>query len=268
MKCIVINLDRAVDRRERVTREFESRGLEFELSKAKDKLELSEFDCDKYANSESKLMNWNTSAVPGEIACWISHQQVWRTCLEDEKIDVVAVFEDDAVLADHINLALDALESASNYFDIVSLENRFPKSEFKSLIDIGSGFALGLVKYRNSGTTGYVITRNAMRQLINKFPLMTAHIDLTMHSSWLNGLRTFTLSPITVYHRSDSYSFIQSDSVRSGGYSRAAFRIARDRFFFKIRKRWLLRIPERIEYYRRTRIKRSIQTGSTDPPPD
>ena len=257
MKCIVINLERAIKRRELVTREFDSRGLEFELFNARDKLEICGSNYDRYADRSSKLMNWNTSAVSGEIACWMSHQQVWSSCLKDKNINVVAIFEDDAILADNINQALGAIESVSSTFDIVFLENRYPKSVFKALASISAGFTFGLVKYRNTGATGYVINRKAMKHLTEKFPRMITHVDVLLHSSWLHGLRTFTLSPVVVYHRPDPYSFIQSsDSVREG----SKFRMAYDRFRFKVRKKWLLRLPERIQYYQRTKSKRSILT--------
>ena len=267
MKCIVINLERATERRGLVTHEFDSRGVEFEFSTAKDRLDLSELDYENFVDWESKLMNWNTSAVPGEIACWISHQQVWRACLKDENINIVAIFEDDAVLTEKISLALNVLESAStcSLFDIVFLENRFPKSVLKPMVDIGHGFDLGLVKFRNNGSAGYVITRSAMRQLIEEFPRMTAHVDVILHASYLTKLQTYTLSPSVVYHRPDPHSFIQtSDRART----ESAFRIVRDRLYFKIRKRWMFRIPERVEYYRRVRGTQKTMKGNSNWPPN
>ena len=35
---------------------------------------------------ESRLMNWKHLSMPEAIVCWVSHQQVWRSSLEDYKI--------------------------------------------------------------------------------------------------------------------------------------------------------------------------------------
>ena len=173
MKCVVINLERSIDRRRLITEEFESRGVEFEFSKAKDRLDLTESDYEQHADRESRLMNWNHSSVPGALACWISHQQVWRACLADEELDRVAIFEDDALLGEDFGRALNALEATDELFDIVFLENRFTHKPFKPLIEIGDGLSLGLVKYGYMGAMGYVITRRAMERLIDRFPRMT-----------------------------------------------------------------------------------------------
>ena len=65
MKCIVINLERSTERRRLVSEQFESREVAFELSKARDRLELSESDYEQYADRGSRLMNWTHSSVPG-----------------------------------------------------------------------------------------------------------------------------------------------------------------------------------------------------------
>ena len=186
-----------------MSEQFESRGVAFEFSKAKGRLELSESDWEKYADRGSRLMNWKHLSVPGALACWISHQQVWRACLEDEELDRVAIFEDDVLLGEDFDRALRTLESTDESFDIVFLENRFPQKPFKPLIEIGDGFSLGLVKYGNMGAMGYVITRRAMERLIDRFPRMTVQVDVIIHASWLSDLSTYTLDPPVDYYRSD-----------------------------------------------------------------
>ena len=150
MKCIVINLARSGDRRKLVAEEFDSHGVAFQFSSAKDWLELSELDYENHVDRKSRLMNWNHSSVPGALACWISHQHVWRTCLDNEKLHMVAIFEDDVLLAKQFNLALRALESTRESFDIVFLNNGKPENTFKPLIEISDCFSLGLVKYGNT----------------------------------------------------------------------------------------------------------------------
>ncbi len=247
MKCIVINLERSIDRRRLITEQFDSAGVEFEISKAKDRLDLSELDYEKYANRESNLMNWKHSSVPGALACWISHQQVWRACLEDETLDMVAIFEDDAFFEENFGRALNALESTDRSFDIVFLENRYPQKPFSPLIEIGDGFSLGLVKYGNMRAMGYVITRRAMQRLIDRFPRMTVQVDVIVHAPWLSDLVTYTLDPPVARHRSDLESCIQ---VSGNKQRKPILQVVRDLMFVSIPKRFKLSIPERICDYR------------------
>ena len=209
MKCIVINLERSADRRRMITEQFESRGVAFEISNAKDGLELTEADYERYADRGSRLMNWNHSSVPGALGCWISHQQVWRACLEDKKLDMVAIFEDDALLSENFARSLNALESTEELFDIVFLENLYPQKPFKPLIQISEGFSLGLVKYGNMGAMGYVITRRAMQRLIDRFPRMTVQVDVILHAPWMSDLVTYTLDPPVAYRGAELESCIQ-----------------------------------------------------------
>ena len=251
MKCIVINLARSGDRRKLVAEEFDSHGVAFKFSSAKDWLELSELDYENHVDRKSRLMNWNHSSVPGALACWISHQHVWRTCIDNEKLHMVAIFEDDVLLAKQFNLALRALESTRESFDIVFLNNGKPENTFKPLIEISDCFSLGLVKYGNIASCGYVMTRTAMQRLIDRFPRMTAPIDVIIHASWLTGLRTYTMNPSLVLHRTDHSSCIQVSSNKS----RSAFQIAQDLLLISIPKRFKLSIPERLSYYLRTKDK-------------
>ncbi|MDE0309041.1 MAG: glycosyltransferase family 25 protein [Acidiferrobacterales bacterium] len=227
MKSYVINLERSVDRREHIVREFNAHGIEFEFSTAKDKLSLTQYDYNELADPQSKSINWSHHAVPGLFACWVSHQTVWKRCLENESVDTVAVFEDDVTISENINDAFRTLESSRDRFDVVFLFKSFGKKPFKPLIELDGGFSLGIVKYQDTGAFGYVITRQAMQHVIERFPkFRNFAIDDLLHAPWLTELRTFTLSPAVVFHQTNFKSErtdlsgggdIQSES---GSYSR------------------------------------------------
>lgn len=108
-----------------------------------------------------------------------------------------------------LSRALNALESTDKSFDIVFLENRYPKKPFNPLLEIGDRFSLGLVKFGNMGAMGYVITRRAMQRLINRFPRMTVQVDVIIHAPWLSDLSTYTLDSPAACHRGDLESCIQ-----------------------------------------------------------
>ncbi len=201
MKFFVINLERSVDRREHITKEFHAQDVEFEISTAKDKLELTQHDYDEFADPQSKQINWSHPMVPGLLACWISHQTLWKHCLESESLETVGIFEDDVLISGEFNQVIEILESRKDLFDIVFLSREQLAKPFKPLIEVGDGFSLGTVKYQDIGMFGYLINRRAMRHLIKQFPKFRDFpIDDILHAPWLTNLRTYSLDPPVVFH--------------------------------------------------------------------
>ena len=135
MKCFVINLERAVDRRNKVIEEFERRSVQFEFSVATDKLQLHESDLQEVGAFEAKFLNWRYPDFNGHLACWLSHVDVWRKAVKNG-YDMIAVFEDDATLSPNINVALNTIEMAKFEFDIVFLNNRHPHRRFRRVSEI------------------------------------------------------------------------------------------------------------------------------------
>ena len=211
MKFFVINLERSADRREHITKEFHAQGVDFEISTAKDKFDLTQRDYEEFADPQSRSINWSHPMVPGLLAVWISHQTVWKQCLESDSLETVGIFEDDVSISDEFNRAVRILESKKDLFDICFLSRQHAHKPFKPLIELGDGFSLGIVKYQHIAANGYLINRRAMRRLIEQFPkFRDVPIDDIMHSPWLTNLRTYTLGPPVVFLRTDFESSINT----------------------------------------------------------
>ena len=244
MKCVVINLERASERRERIAEQFEELGIEFEFFVGIDGHELPQKDYFKYGDQHSGLVNWNHPNVPGMLGCWISHRQVWLNAL-DEGLDFIAVFEDDVILDQGVKQVLSAVEVGMDTipeFDIIFLDNRRPDRSFIPLAAVDHMFSVGLVKYGNLGTSGYIITQCAMQHLLRKFPRMPVAVDQLMHAGWRNGLQTFTLNPQVVFHG--------ERFVDHGSYVCSPIRMKRT---WKQKFNYILEfsIPKRVSYFRR-----------------
>ena len=211
MKFFVINLERSADRREHITKEFHAQGVGFEISTAKDKFDLTQRDYEEFADPKAVSINWSHPIVPGLLACWISHQNVWKQCIASECSETVAIFEDDVTINEEFNRAIRILEEQTNLFDIVFLGKSHAWKPFKPLIEIGEGYRLGTVKYQDVGMYGYLINRQAMQRLIELFPKFRDFpIDDILHAPWLTNLRTYTLDPPVVFHPNNHESIIRS----------------------------------------------------------
>ncbi|MDE0309228.1 MAG: glycosyltransferase family 25 protein [Acidiferrobacterales bacterium] len=244
MKCVVINLERADERRKRISERFENLGIEFDFFTGIDGHKLPNEDYFKYGDRQSGLINWKHPNVPGMLGCFISHRLVWLNAIY-EGLDLIAVFEDDVTLDSNLGQVLNAVESgleAIPDFDIIFLDNRRPDRQFISLATIDQIHSVGLVRYGNLGTSGYIITRTAMQHLVKKFPRMPVAVDQLIRAGWKNGLQTFTLNTQVVFH---GVRF-----VNHGSYVYSPIRMKRT---WKQKFHYLLEfsIPKRVSYFRR-----------------
>ena len=80
MKCVVINLERAHDRRECIAEQFETLGIGFEFFVGIDGHELPEEDHIKYGDWQSDLVNWEHPNVPGMLGAWNQSQAGVAEC--------------------------------------------------------------------------------------------------------------------------------------------------------------------------------------------
>lgn len=217
MKIYVINLERAVERKEAAIGEFERYGIEFDIHSGVDWRSLTERDVREQVEHKFQAIakkRWNPMSIYGMLACWLSHRNLWKRAVYDG-VDAIAVFEDDVRLADETKSALARIESLEQQdfnFDIVFL---YDSKRVKPMIPahrIDSRFVLNLVKYSSMGAVGYVISRPAMKILLDDYPKMNMGIDELMHSYWLTGLKTYVLTPQVAYH-GDAISGLEHHSL-------------------------------------------------------
>ena len=151
MRCLVINLPLAWERREAIEHEFSKVGLTCELWPAVDGHRLTDEDhraIDHDGRRRLGLRPLDSSSV----ACLLSHLSVVRHLAESED-DMVASFEDDAKLHPDLPDVLDALDGKAEKFDIVKLQ-RNGSPPYYPVYQLLPSHSLGRVRYYDRGGTG------------------------------------------------------------------------------------------------------------------
>ena len=211
MRCIVINLPVAWERREAIDHEFRKVGLEYELWPAVDGHSLTDSDraaIDRRTRARLGLRPMDDSS----IACLMSHLAIFRHLVESAD-EMVAVFEDDARFHYTLPDVLDALEGKSGKFDVVKLQRLKPLPYFP-VYQLGA-HSLGRVRYHDAGAYGYVITRTAAAHLLERFPHPVHEIDWIIPRFWDNGLRNVLyVNPPVVAHDDMLPSYIDGKRLR------------------------------------------------------
>ena len=209
MRTFVINLKRAVKRRERIAVEFDQHHLPYELHEAIDGESLMPRH---YAlvDYEARHRLGLRPSGPESIATWFSHREVMQRIV-DEGQNVAAVFEDDARLSPAVPEVLQVLESRTFPFDVVSLyrSDKHMKRPFVDGFPLTDACTLGRVRFSDVGTVAYVITREAASHFLRTTPVMVLSIDHAMLRFWISGLNVYYASRALVTHGGADDSFIK-----------------------------------------------------------
>lgn len=209
MRIVLINLKRAVERRKRMAREFDTVGLPYEIKEAIDGRHLSSSDLARVDWEARRRLGLRPQAS-GSIANWLTQREVMRDLVENGP-EMMAIVEDDARFAPDLPEVLHALENKPVSFDVVSLYRGHPKRPFVSGIPLTSRRAIGRVRYSCGGSTGYVITQAGARHFLETTPMMVLAIDHALLRFWVSGLNVFYVDPPVVYNDAAEVSQIEDD---------------------------------------------------------
>ena len=221
MRCVVINLPVARERREAIGREFEKVGLDYEIWRAVDGSRLTEEELGSADNETRHRLGYDAMDHPA-LACLLSHTAALRS-LADSEDEMIAVFEDDAILHPDVAGVLAALEEQPEGFDVVKLQ-RSPdcRRAYFPVRPLGPGHTLGRLRFHDFGCYGYVITRGAARRILERFPRPVFEIDWIVPRYWENGLeRIYYLDPPVVFHNDALPSYIEPQRAAAGAAVRA-----------------------------------------------
>lgn len=223
MRCIVINLPLAWERREAIESEFRRAGLDYELWPAISGFDLTD-DIKNSVDHETRDHLGMRRLDDATVGCGLSHMAVFRHLLESGD-EMVAVFEDDARLHPDLPDVLDALSGKAQNFDIIKLQRRYTHLTYVPVYQLLPSYSLGRVRYSDVGAYGYVITRHAAAHLLQRFPHPVHEIDWIIPRFWENGLRhVFYVNPPVVFHDDILPSYIDGHSERTRTVLRAQVR--------------------------------------------
>ena len=212
MKCIVINLPRAEDRRQAMCRQFDALDMDFEIFNAIDWRDLSEEDW-ALVDRKSRDSEGRRPLSDGMVACHLSHRKALEGVAAGED-ELAAIIEDDVTLAPEIGGALDALArlyASGREFDFVFLHRHRKDKPFAPLKRINDDMSLGITRFSDFGAIGYVVSKKGANRFLKNCPRIVHQIDHTLHAYWENGLNVFSLETPVVFHGNEAgdHSFLQ-----------------------------------------------------------
>lgn len=158
MKTLVINLERAVERKKHMMEQLNNFPfLDVEFISAVDGRQLSLDRANLLFDQSSFYELYNRKPLLGEIGCTLSHIKCYQKLIDSNE-RAVLILEDDTFLSSSLNLLNDM--EIEDKPQLILLTPRFSYSY--KVKDIGDGFSLNKVFF-GSCSAGYIINREAAK---------------------------------------------------------------------------------------------------------
>lgn len=164
MQCLVINLDRSLDRMRHMNDQFAGLGRKFKRvvgcdAKAVDEADLFPLKCQD---------NSYRDMTAGEIACFLSHRKCWEIAANSDD-EYTAIFEDDVYLSKNAEVFLNDenwIIHGAKCIKIETLNHSVVQSRKKHQLQ--KGYTLHQLVSVHYGSAGYIISKEYAKELINK----------------------------------------------------------------------------------------------------
>ncbi|MDD3327073.1 MAG: glycosyltransferase family 25 protein [Zoogloea sp.] len=187
MKIFVLNLERALERRESMLQHLSSLGIEAEILPAVEGARLPASSLP--AGTDARLS-------PGEIGCYLSHVRFWEIVVE-RGLEHAIVLEDDVRCSPSMLQVAEDVAALGMPFDAVRLSALNPIRGL-DITTLPHGGKLVLPNKNPSGTQGYMVTLEGARHLLERLAVPRCPIDTALDAYWKHGLCIPLVSPSVV----------------------------------------------------------------------
>ena len=212
MKCFVINLKRAVERRQYITTQLTKIIQEFEFVEGIDWKDINPYSLSQTAR-HIKIKNSFRTMTLGQMGCNLSHRKILNWLVGSSE-RMIAVLEDDVRVSRDFPEVLDAIVKTQHRFDILFLGSRFTTKGLVDLIPLNDDFYFSLSRAKEKGAWGYVITKEAAKEFLRILPEVTGPIDDALHAYYLHGLKTYILNPQIVFHEEEGKRYSYNTEIK------------------------------------------------------
>lgn len=196
LQIVVVNLERSVERRERMTALLTPLGLPFSFFQAVDGRSA---DHPLFGRVDQRLaeIRRGFKLTPGEIGCFASHYLLWQRCVQENK--PLLIFEDDVALNDNF---LEGYRFAAEEINRHGLLRFSGHKERVYTIYKPLDKTMNIVRFFKGphGTSSYAVSPKAAARLLAKAAVWFEPVDLHLDRFWTHGVASLAVYPYPVTH--------------------------------------------------------------------
>jgi glycosyl transferase family 25 len=204
---LVINLDRAPHRLQKISEQLNRLGLNWERLNAVDGRSLSMQDSSLLDLRKFGLRHGKTP-LPGELGCYLSHVRAFER-FDSSSLKYCLILEDDVDLKSDLPTALKALADHPADWDLVKLSGVHHGTPVTT-VEFDGGYRLVTMLSKCTGASAYVINRNAFQSMGRRLLPMSLPFDHEYDRGWHWGLKVRSLMPYVGVHDQQVESTINS----------------------------------------------------------
>jgi glycosyl transferase family 25 len=174
MQTYVINLAKATERMEHMAALLQGMGVSFERFDALDPERAERHSL----FGQIRPLRVKRSWAPGEIACLLSHYEVWRLIADGPHLYGV-VLEDDVLLQPGLKDIIDGTLTLPADADVVKIETDAQSivALSRRVLQAGDGLVYRRLMSMHGGTGGYILSREAAKFLVTA-PEVASSFDM------------------------------------------------------------------------------------------
>jgi glycosyl transferase family 25 len=187
----IINLDKSVDRLERISQRLEALGLTFERVPAVYGAALT---CEEKRKINPPWRFWLNDRSDTELACYMSHLKAIRLVAE-RQIPRAIVMEDDAIFEADFGVWAKHDSPLPGGADIVKLEGFGAENTIKIPMYSHAGRTVNFAYKTSGGAAAYIITLEGARKALEKLNIVRGHIDDDLFAYWKTGFHVYEVYP-------------------------------------------------------------------------
>lgn len=189
-ETIVISLPGDKNRRGEVQKEFEDAQMDFRFFDAVDGRKLDQTPPEY--DQKTRKQRYGFDLTPGEIGCFLSHREVWKTCIRQQKIFLV--LEDDFKINCNLSQVLKYISMMKEHWDLMRLHGiREKNPTWIPIISCGDFSVVEELRAALS-SAAYLLTPEGARKLVYHSEKFHVPVDNFIEARYIH--RTLTLSVI------------------------------------------------------------------------
>jgi len=192
LQILVISLLRSPERRAKVVHEMSRIRQIWEFL---DAVDGSTFSPSRNEYDRAKVVRLlGFELTKNEIGCFLSHKKAWLKCVENNRPTLV--FEDDFVLNENFNDALDTVLNKFTSWDIMRLQG-IADSDYAEKASFGKNRVV--INHSDPvGATAYIVTPRSAKILLQKSAQIFEPVDHFLEHKRFHGLQVHALIPYPV----------------------------------------------------------------------
>ncbi|MAA64130.1 MAG: epitope biosynthesis protein [Alteromonadaceae bacterium] len=206
VKILVLTLLQAKDRQARIKALLNEAGIPFEFFYGVDG-RTDKNPVEAIYDKSLRLRLKGAPLSPGQLGCYASHFNIWKTCVETQQ--PLVVLEDDVTFDESLfKDFLDNISALPEEAGCVRLfENKTRNHKEYPYLKFG-GFSLMRYTKGPMSTMGYYLTPQAAERFLNASAPLFLSVDIYMDRYWVNNVMCCGVKPGFVFHDYEFESMI------------------------------------------------------------